>query len=359
MRPEGFVQLVITQATMLRRNVGFWLSSILVAVISILVFGWLFNPDTRPFDLAVVDEDGTDASATLVAAFESIDNVDVRTGTRDGEFSALEEGDLAAVVLIPSGFGEGLRGGASTVLATYDDSDLIRIGYATNTVEAVIATYNAEVVGASGGVTLEEESISTENVRYIDFLTPGMVGMTIMYVNIGVGFLLVTWREQGILRRLGVTPLRPGGLIVTQAVSFAMVSLTQVAIILGLGHFVFDVSINGSLLWLALTVLLGLAAMLSIGYLIGSFLNSATSVNATINAVAFPMLFLGKSYFPLDAPAALKPLVEAIPLTHLNNALREVVNGSGDLSDLWVAWVVLAAWIVIGFSASVRAFRWQ
>jgi len=356
---RGFVQLVITQATMLRRNVGFWLSSIIVAVVSILVFGWLFNPDTRPFDLAIVDEDGTTASAALVAAFEAVDNVEVRTGERESEYSALEEGDLAAVVVIPEGFGAELSGGGTTVLATYDDSDLIRIGYATNTVEAVIAAYNAEVVRSSSGVTLEEESISTENVRYIDYLTPGMVGMTIMYVNIGVGFLLVTWREQGILRRLGVTPLRPGGLIATQALSFAVVSLTQVGIILVLGHFVFDVSINGSLVWLGFTVLLGLAAMLSIGYLIGSFLNSATSVNATINAVAFPMLFLGKSYFPLETPAALTPLVDAIPLTHLNDALREVVNGSGDLGDLWVAWVVLAVWAVIGFSAAVRAFRWQ
>lgn len=359
MRPQGFVQLIITQATMLRRNVGFWLSSIIIAVISILVFGWLFNPDTRPFDLAIVDEDGTEASSALAGAFEGVDNVDVRMGEREGEFEALDQGDLAAVVLIPAGFGDELISGGSTVRATYDDSDPIRVGYVTNTVEAVVAGYNAEVVDTSGGVTLEEESISTEGTRYIDFLTPGMVGMTIMYVNIGVGFLLVTWREQGILRRLGVTPLRPGGLIVTQAASFAMVSLTQVAIILGLGHFVFDVSINGSLVWLGLTVVLGLAAMLSIGYLIGSFLNSATSVNAMINAVAFPMLFLGKSYFPLDAPAALKPLVNAIPLTHLNNALREVVNGNGDLGDLWVAWVVLAAWVVIGFSASVRAFRWQ
>lgn len=359
MRPRGFVQLINTQATMLRRNFGFWVSSIIIAVISILVFGWLFNPDTRPFDLAIVDEDQTRASAELVTAFEGLDNVDVRTGQRDAEFDALEEGDLATVVVIPAGFGEDLANGGSTVLATYDDSDPIRVGYATNTVEAVIAAYNGEVVGTSGGVTLEESSVSTEGARYIDFLTPGMVGMTMMYVNIGVGFTLVTWREQGVLRRLGVTPLRPAGLIVTQAVSFAMVSLTQVAIILGLGHFVFDVSINGSLVWLGLTVVLGLVAMLSIGYLIGSFLNSATSVNAMINAVAFPMLFLGKSYFPLDAPAALQPLVDAIPLTHLNNALREVVNGNGDLGDLWVAWVVLAAWAVIGFSASVRAFRWQ
>ncbi len=183
--------------------------------------------------------------------------------------------------------------------------------------------------------------------------------MAIMFINLGVGFMLVTWREQGILRRLGVTPLRSSNLILSQAVSFSIVSLLQVVIILGLAHLVFDVSINGSFAWLAVTVALGIATMLAIGYLIGSFLHTPTAVNAVINAVTLPMIFLGGSYFPLDPPPALTPLVQAIPLTHLNDALREVVNGNGELGDLWISWAALGAWILIGFTASVRAFRWQ
>jgi ABC-2 type transport system permease protein len=142
-------------------------------------------------------------------------------------------------------------------------------------------------------------------------------------------------------------------------VSFAFVSTMQVVIILGLGYFVFDVSVNGSFAWLAVTVALGIATMLAIGYMIGSFLHTPTAVNAVINAVAFPMIFLGGSYFPLETPPALAPLVEVIPLTHINDALREVVNGSGELGDLWVSWIVLGLWIVVGFGTSVRAFRWQ
>lgn len=359
MRVQGFLQLVLAQATMLRRNTGFWLSSIIVAVISILVFGWLFNPDTQAFDLSLVDEDGSEASIQLIAVFESIDSVEVASGERERELAALEEGDRDAVLVIPDGFERDLAVGAARVQAYYDNSDLIRVGYVASTVSAMIGVFNDEIAGSSSGVTLEEQAISTENVRYIDFLTPGMVGMAIMYINLGVGFLLVTWREQGILRRLGVTPLRPGVLIASQAVSFAVVSVLQVAIILGLGHFVFDVSINGSLAWLAVTVLLGIGTMLAIGYVIGSFLQTPTAVNAVINAIAFPMIFLGRSYFPLDPPPALAPLVEVIPLTHINAALREVVNGSGELGDLWLSWTILAAWIVVGFGTSVRVFRWQ
>jgi ABC-type multidrug transport system permease subunit len=71
------------------------------------------------------------------------------------------------------------------------------------------------------------------------------------------------------------------------------------------------------------------------------------------------MIFLGRSYFPLETPPALAPLVNAIPLTHLNDALREVVNQGGGLGDLWLSWLILAAWAAGGFGLSMRLFRWQ
>ncbi len=359
MNVRAFIQLVVTQATMLRRNTGFWLSSILMAVISMAVFGWLFNFDTQALDLAVVDEDRTEASQALVRAFDGIENVELRQGSGEDELAALEDGEREAVVIAPQGFGERLSEGAASLLVYYDNSDPIRIGYVTSTVNAVVDEYNTSVVGQTNAVKVEQQAVATDNVGYIDFLTPGMVGMTIMWVNLGVGFLLVTWREQGILRRLGVTPLPPGSLIASQAVSFALVSLTQVVIILTMGRLIFGVEINGSYLWLAVTVALGVMAMLSVGYVIASLLKTVTSVNAVINMVAFPMIFLGRSYFPLDPPPAVAPVVNAIPLTHLNDALREVVNHGGGLGDLWLSWAVLAAWIGGGFILSVRLFRWQ
>ena len=359
MNVRAFIQLVVAQATIVRRNTGFWLGSILMAVISMAVFGWLFNPDTQPLDLAVVDEDRTEASRALVRAFDGIESVELRQGSREDELAALEDGERAAVVIAPQGFGDRLSEGAASLLVYYDNSDPIRIGYVTSIVDAVVDEYNTNVVGQTNAVEVERQAVATDNVGYIDFLTPGMVGMTIMWVNLGVGFLLVTWREQGILRRLGVTPLPPGSLIASQAVSFALVSLTQVVIILTMGRLIFNVEINGSYLWLAVTVALGVMAMLSVGYVIASLLKTVTSVNAVLNLVAFPMIFLGRSYFPLEPPPPVAPLVNAIPLTHLNDALREVVNHGGGLGDLWLSWAALAAWIVGGFVVSVRLFRWQ
>jgi ABC-2 type transport system permease protein len=360
MTPSSLLRMVLSQATILRRNTSFWLSSILMAVISMAVFGWVFNPSAQEaFEMSIVDEDRSQSSSALVQAFDGLDNVELSKGDRDRELDALEEGDRSAVVIVPAGFDDGLGRGQASVLAYYDNSDPVRIGYVTNTVSSIVRGYSDKVSGGSEAVTLDQQAVSTKSISYIDFLTPGMVGMTIMWVNLGVGFLLVTWREQGILRRLGVTPLTPGALILTQASSFALISLTQTAIILTMGTLVFNVEITGSYLWLALTVALGLAAFLSIGYLIGSLLRSVTSVNAAVNAIAFPMIFLGRSYFPIDPPPTIAPIVAAIPLTHLNDALREVVNGGGDLNQLWISWTILAGWAIAGLLVSVRLFRWQ
>lgn len=356
---RAFARLAHVQALMLWRNVTFWLISIFIAVLSMLVFGWLFKPEAQAFDLAVVDEDRTESSQELTAAFAGLDNIEFKDGSRDDELAALKDGDRGAVVIIPQGFGEGLAASHADIEVYYDNSNLIRIGYVTSTVEATVQAYNEQIAGSPAAVGINAAAIDTETVRFIDFLAPGMVGMTIMFTNLAVGFLLVNWREMGILRRLGATPLKPGVLIGSQAVSFALVSLAQVTLVLAVGKLVFDVSVQGSYLWLAVTAVIGVFCMLSIGYTIASFASTVQSFSAVQQLVAFPMLFLGRSYFPIDPSPALKPVVEFVPLTHLNDALREIINHGGGPADLWVSWLVLLAWAVAGYLLSMRVFRWQ
>lgn len=359
MNLRAVAQMASAQAKILWRNVTFWLISIFIAVLSMLVFGWLFTPDAVAFDLAVVDEDRTESSQQLTDAFAGLPNIEFESGARDHELSALEDGDRGAVVIIPQGFGEAIAASNASIEVYYDNSNLIRIGYVTSTVEATVQAFNEEIAGKPSAVRLNKAAVETETIRFIDFLAPGMVGMAIMFTNLAVGFLLVSWREMGILRRLGVTPLRPGILIASQAVSFAFISLLQVTLILAVGRLVFDVSMQGNYLWLAVTAVLGVVCMLSIGYTIASFARKVTSFGAVQQLVAFPMLFLGRSYFPIDPSPALAPVVQMVPLTHLNDALREIINHGAGPGDVWVSWLVLFAWAAGGYLLSMRVFQWQ
>src|SRR3990172_430068 len=119
MSAGAFVQLVAAQAAILRRNVTYWLISILIAVLSMAVFGWLFQPDSQAFDLAFVDGDGTEATRALAEAFATVENVEVREESREEALSALEGGDRAAVVVAPKGFEEQLRQGSASLLVYY------------------------------------------------------------------------------------------------------------------------------------------------------------------------------------------------------------------------------------------------
>ncbi len=359
MNARAFLQMAIAQAIILRRTVTFWLISIFIAALSMVVFGLLFKPEAQAFDLAVVDEDGSQAAQSLTGVFASVENVKFQQGSRSEELAALKDGERGAVVIVPQGFGARIEQGGAALEVYYDKSNLIRIGYVTSTVKAVVDSYNEGLTGRQDTVRLEQQAVETQTVRFIDFLTPGMVGMTIMFTNLAVGFLMVSWREQGILRRLGVTPLRPAVLIASQAASFSLVSVAQVAIVLLIGRLVFNVHIEGSYLWLAVSAVLGILCMLSIGYTIASFARQVTSFSAVQQLIAFPMLFLGRSYFPIDPSPALAPIVAAVPLTHLNDALRAVVNHGGGVGDLWISWLVLLAWAVGGFLVSMRLFRWQ
>lgn len=359
MRQPAVIELAIVQGKMLARNVSFWSVSLLIAGLSMLVFGYLFKPDARTFDLAVVDEDATQTSQSLIAAFSEVQNVHASSQSRAEEMRKFEDGKLGAVVLVPRGFEAGLTEGQTPVEVYFDASDPVRASFAQTTVAGVIEAFNQQVIPDRAGAVIDSRGQDTRSVRFIDFLTPGMVGMTIMWTNLVVGALMITWREQGILRRLGTTPLRPSTLIVSQAISFASISVVQSAIVLGMGALLFGVELHGSLLFLSITVFLGIMAMLGIGYAISSFTRTTPAAHAVGQLVAFPMMFLGGSYFPMDPPGFMRPVVKAIPLTHLNDALREVVNYGGGFGDIGIHWLFLLVWAAAGFVASSLLFRWQ
>src|SRR3990172_13176618 len=99
--------MAIAQGIILRRNTTFWLISIFIALLSMLVFGSLFKPESQAFDLSVVDEDGSEASRNLRDAFSGLENVKLREGGQEDELSALRDGDRGAGGIVPQGVGAG------------------------------------------------------------------------------------------------------------------------------------------------------------------------------------------------------------------------------------------------------------
>jgi ABC-2 type transport system permease protein len=338
------------------------ITSLGLALLSIFIFGWLFGPGGAPkLELGVVDRDGSALSRQMAQGLRASDSLQVFSGAQTAELQALREGHRNAVIVLEPGFGQALaQGHPTSIQVYYDESSPVMAANARMAAQSIVASLNQQASRQPAPVTLQEQAVSVHNLRQIDWLTPGMLGMLLMWANLGVGVSLVEWRQRGILRRLAVTPLRSGVLISTQMLARLALSLAQGAALILVAMLVFGVQVTGSWLALGVAVALGALAMQGVGFAVGSFARTPEIANAAFFLISFPMMFLSGSYFPTDsAPAFLTPLIKAMPLTYLNDALRQIINNGASFSGVQTDLLVIAAWLVVAVILATRAFRWS
>lgn len=357
---KTFSTLLASSVTMLRRNTALILSSLGLAVISIFAFGTLFGgTGNPPLQLGIVDSDSSPIAQQMVQQLSANDAIKTHIGNQPSELDAMRSGNRDAVIVLNAGFGQQLEAGNAQITVYYNQGNVTTAAITRAAVQSIVNDINQSISGKASPVTLKEQAVDVHNLRTIDFLTPGMLGMMLMWANLGVGTILVTWRQQGIMRRLAATPLRPLTLIGSQMVARLILSLGQGVLLMIIAITVFKVQVIGSWLLLGLVTAVGAMAMLSIGFVIGSFARTPEVASSISFLISFPMMFLGGSYFSVDnAPDFMKPITQALPLTHLNDALRAVINNGASLASVQTDILVLAAWVVVGLLLATRAFRW-
>ncbi len=352
--------LLRTNFKILIRQRALIISSLGLAVISILVFGWLFggNGNVKTV-LGVVDEDHSSISQQIVGQLQKSNALQIYTGTYSIEQQALKDGNRSAVIIMAAGFGQQVLHGGAHLQVFYDQSNPVTTATTQLTMQAVIDGVNRAATNQPGPVTLDQQGVAARDLRPIDFVTPGMLGMLLMWANLAVGGDLVLWREMGITKRLASTPLSPLSMISAQVVARLVLSLVQGAILMALALAIFNVHIYGNYLLLLLLVALGALTMLAIGFAVASFIKRAEAARAVTLLITFPMMFLGGSYFNVNgAPAFIQPLIHAMPLYYINESLRQVINNGAGWAAIQTSVLVLVAWIAASMLVVWRGFKW-
>jgi ABC-2 type transport system permease protein len=357
---NAFIHMLVASITILRRNTVLILSSLGLGLISILAFGWLFGSGGGiHLALGIANEDTSPISTQMVHNLQGQQGLTISTGTKQAELSSLQNGQRDVVLVLPPSFGQDLNAGQATIQVYYNQSDPTTLGYARSAVTSIVSGLNQQLTGRPMPVLLSEQAVSVHRQAEVDFLTPGMLGVMLMWANLAVGMVLVSWRKQGIMKRLAATPLRSGTLISAQMVARLFLSIAQAAILLAVAMLLFKVQVYGTWGALALVIVVGATAMMAIGFIVGSFARSEDAAQSLVFLISFPMMFLGGSYFSVaGAPAFLQPVINFLPLTHLNDALRQIINNGASLAAIQSDLLVLLAWTVIGLFLATRAFRW-
>lgn len=356
---SGLPSLIRAHWRILRREPGYWIVTLGLSATIIIVYGSLLANPGSP-ELGVVLNDDSSVLAEAVAELDAVDGIDVEIGTQTEELQALEDGDRWAVLVVPDGALDAVRRGAPvSAELLYGGSDPFQSAAARGILRQFVADLNAGL-GVTDNLNLEEIVVPGEKgIGLLGTLFPGLIGMSLMFGNSWAAATLVSWRQFGILKRIRSSPVSPFTIQVAQFSIFAVLSALQVTILVALGQLLFGVHIAGSYATLAAVAAVGALAFMGIWYALASVMTNSAGFFATLNLSAFVMVFLGGSVVPNDnAPSWLEPLIQALPLTHLNNALRSVINDSASLTGVSVQLLILAAWAIAGFALSSRLFRW-
>lgn len=196
--------------------------------------------------------------------------------------------------------------------------------------------------------------------RYIDFLIPGLLGMNLMNSGMwGIGFALVDMRQRKLLKRFVASPMRRSDFLLALASSRLVLMLIELVILLGFGMLAFRLRVSGS--WASILIISALGALCfgGVGLLTASRAQKIESVSGLINLVMMPMWILSGVFFSYERfPQMLHPLIKALPLTALNDALRAAILEGAPLSYQTARLLVLLAWGVLSYLLALRWFRW-
>jgi ABC-2 type transport system permease protein len=340
----------------------FW--TLAFPLIFIFMFGFIFQGGGSGASMTMgwADADASAESAQLQAAFEQLETVELEATTEDDALTRMRAGEVDAVIVVPAGYGQTIQGGGTTgpaVIQVYTDpSRQALAGTVYQAVGAVLGIVNLN--GQSPLVVPEPQTIATENLNFISYFVPSMLGLSVMQVGIFAAIPLVADREKLILKRLAATPLRRWQLVGSNVLMRLLIALVQAVIIVAVGVLFFDVVITGPWILTVFFVSLGAVAFLALGYVVASFAKTEDAANGMTSVIQFPMMFLSGTFFPIEAmPAPLQTIARLIPLTYLADALRQVMVGGAAFASLAVCAGVLLAWLVVCFGIAARKFQWQ
>jgi len=296
-----------------------------------------------PAEVLTIGVVGTD-----VAAFENAPTLAAEPfATVDDGLRALREGKVALLIERPPD---------GSVLYHYDDTNP----------EGRDARMQANMaVQQSGGrtdpVVAQDELMREAGSRYIDFLIPGLLGMNLMGGSIwSMGFAIVDARRRKLMKRLVATPMPRHYFLLSFLISRLAMLVVEVGVFLGLAVLVFGVPIRGSVVLVAAVCVLGALAFGAIGLLLSSRVRTVEAASGLMNLTMLPMWILSGVFFSSQRfPDAVQPLIKALPLTALNDALRATMLQGATPAQIASEMGVLAAWLLVCFPVALKLFRWR
>ena len=338
--------------------------SLVVPLMLLLIFGSLNLGAFGKVSLAVDDQANNAASQQFVSGLEKIDTLSITRESSDSAVAALKRTELDMLLVVPKDFAIApTRAGQPVPTLTIygNDARPQQVSVGESIVIEVITRLSFAVNQTAPVLNLKQEDVQGVRLRYVDFLVPGILGVNVMQLAIfSVAFALVVDKRRGVLRRIMATPLKPSTFLVSQVVTRLIMATLQVLIMIAVSVFLFDVHPLGGILPLLLVALFGAVLFLTIGFALAGWAETENQVPAIAQLITLPQFFFSGVFFSKEAaPEIIRPITNLLPLTFLNDALREISVQGATLWDVRTQILGLLVWTAIGLALAVRFFRFD
>lgn len=211
---------------------------------------------------------------------------------------------------------------------------------------------------------VNETVVNGRQYKMIDFFLPGMIGFSLIGSAVfGIAFLFYSLRETLVLKRMYSTPIKREYIILGESISKVLFQLMTVIVLVIFGHFVYGFFLaRGIITFIDMMALsfLALLVFMGFGFFISGISKNQNVIPIYANLFMFPQYFLSGTFFPKSSlPAFLQPVIKLLPLTAVNDAMRNVAFEGSSLWSCWPQIVVLIVWGIIIYFITARVFRWE
>ena len=395
-----FSWMIKKEILSLKRHPSRLVSILAFPIIMILLFGYGMGGDMTDLPVLVVSQsqgDLTDLTLDTIKTTDQYKVIEVIDDVDDAK-QRVDNGEVKAAIILPENYDSDASQKAVTLYL--DSSDQMASSSLESVTQAIFAKLsNMEAADAvntnsssqevnstasanQSALTTETQSANVSesvghtfdnfkddialhinkiygNIKYIDFLVPAVLGMTVMMsCMMGMGASIAGERETGELARLFMTPTSIATVVGGKIASKLIIELVRALILIFMAIILFDVSIKGGILQTFIVLFFG--ALCFVGF--GIMLSARTSTQEDYTQIAMPfsmpMMFVSGVFYPIETmPWILQKIAYIFPLTYLNDAMRAVMIKGQSLGDVWLDLVILLGFTVLFFIIGVKRFN--
>ncbi len=212
-----------------------------------------------------------------------------------------------------------------------------------------------------GTSPIQRQSVKGRPIRYVDWVLPGILAINMMFSSLwGVGWVVVRYRKNGVLRRLRATPLTAMEFLSAQVVSRLLVVSSATLLVYIGTHLLLDFPMRGSYPALILLFFSGSVCLISVGLVVASRLRTEEVADGLLNLISWPMMIGSGVWFSMEGTHPVAQWgSQLMPLTHIVDGARRIMLDGAELLEVLPQIAGLAATGLVLLALAARVFRWQ